>query len=464
MQIEYKTVGVTGVRDTSMQDGPGVVTAIVSVTGIRDNVGDVIEPGAYAESLREIKPKGAWGHDWQVPVSKALDVAELMPGDPRLPAKLPNGQDWPKKAGALWVKMQFNLDTQRGRDAHSDVLFFAEDQEWSIGYKVPEGGARHEKSIDGPTRYISRLKCYEYSPVLFGAMPSARTASVKDAQISFKSLMGVDLGEWMAEFEEHKRAAGFGLETKNSSSGSSAYRYEDDDEEDIDLDDEEKSMLMQLGIEPGELRSAITVMTKVLNFLDGRKDGGGEGSVGVVDNPVESVDDAADVAAIELDALNYDTTTDALAAVLGLDDTQRATLEKLAAQFDAAEGDEDREALLDAIGAELEDTDGETFDGLRVTARVAGDMMESVDGEKSSRFFGPEYKELAQITGRRARHEAYLLQLKAARPEVLDALYDTYPAGSGLRALIGEVKTGRSTASNGFVIDLKALEELAKVD
>ena len=77
MDIEYKTVGVTGVQDTSIKDGPGVVTAIVSVTGIKDNVNDVIEPGAYAESLTEITPKGAWHHDWTVPVSKTLEAIEL---------------------------------------------------------------------------------------------------------------------------------------------------------------------------------------------------------------------------------------------------------------------------------------------------------------------------------------------------------------------------------------------------
>lgn len=37
-------------------------------------------------------------------------------------------------------------------------------------------------------RHIKQLDLYEYSPVLFGAMPAARTSSVKDAQMAYKSL------------------------------------------------------------------------------------------------------------------------------------------------------------------------------------------------------------------------------------------------------------------------------------
>ena len=54
-----------------------------------------------------------------------------MPGDPRLPSALRNGQPWPDGAGGLYVKAQFNVDTADGRDAFSNVKFFRPDQEWS---------------------------------------------------------------------------------------------------------------------------------------------------------------------------------------------------------------------------------------------------------------------------------------------------------------------------------------------
>ena len=164
--------GQTKVRS---DDGSGVVEAIVAVTGIRDEVDDIIVPGAYEKTLQRRWPKGVSSHDWEQPVAKALDIKELMPGDPGLPKTTARGEPWPKDAGAVLVKMQFNLATQRGRDAYEDVKFFESEQEWSIGYQVPRNGARHVKGL----RYIDTLEWYEFSQVLFGAMPLAGTQSVK---------------------------------------------------------------------------------------------------------------------------------------------------------------------------------------------------------------------------------------------------------------------------------------------
>lgn len=185
--LEFKCVSIAGFKALDGEED-GVVESLVSVTGVVDNVRDVIEPGAYTKSLEVRTPKGVWHHDWKESVSKTLAIKELMPGDPELPEFLPNGRPWPDGAGALKVKTQFNLGTQRGREAYSDVMFFGDQQEWSIGYNVPVGGAsRNQKS---GVRTIHRLDLYEYSPVLFGAMPAARTSSVKEAQLAYKSLMG----------------------------------------------------------------------------------------------------------------------------------------------------------------------------------------------------------------------------------------------------------------------------------
>lgn len=169
--MDRKNVPVSSVRGVS--DADGIVEAIVSVTNIVDSVNDVIEPGAYKNTLRKRNPKGVWSHDTNIPVAKTLKVEELMPGDERLPDDLRE-----QGAGALLVKMQFNLNTSRGRDAFYDVQFFGEEQEWSIGYSVPDG-----KSVtDSKTgvRFIKQLELYEYSPVIFGAAPNTRTLSVKD--------------------------------------------------------------------------------------------------------------------------------------------------------------------------------------------------------------------------------------------------------------------------------------------
>ncbi len=182
--LEYKDVGVNGI--TVVDEEQGIVEAIVSVTGLKDNVNDNIKPGAYAETLKKRVPKGVWGHDWNTPVSRTIEAKELMPGDPELPANLPSGAVWPQGAGAVKVKAQFNLKTQRGKDAFEDVKFFGAAQEWSIGYRVPKGCATMDTKSN--TRNISKLDFFEYSPVLFGAMSAARTVSVKDAQVSYQRM------------------------------------------------------------------------------------------------------------------------------------------------------------------------------------------------------------------------------------------------------------------------------------
>src|SRR4051794_29092551 len=124
-------------------------------------------------------PKGVLGHDWNTPVSKPVDIKELRPGDPEIPAVQPNGDSWPTDAGALRIKMQFNMETEDGRKAFSNCKFFENEQEWSIGYQVRPG----MYTMDSKTgvRNIHDIDLFEYSPVLFGAMPMARTASFKSA-------------------------------------------------------------------------------------------------------------------------------------------------------------------------------------------------------------------------------------------------------------------------------------------
>lgn len=178
--IEHKAVPVGDLE--VIDDEHGIVEAIVSVTGIVDEVRDLIEPGAYTKTLQRRKPKGIWGHAWDTPISKTLDAKELMPGDPELPKFDRTGAPWPAAAGALKVKTQFNLETQRGREAYADVKFFGADAEWSVGYKVPTGQAVLEQKSGQQIRRIREMDLYEYSPVLFGAMPLAATTSMKTAQ------------------------------------------------------------------------------------------------------------------------------------------------------------------------------------------------------------------------------------------------------------------------------------------
>ena len=131
----------------------GIIEAYVSIFDNVDLGGDKIVRGAFAESLQKKLPKGVWMHDWNMPVAKTL-VAE-------------------EHAKGLYIKAQFNLDTQRGADAYSDVKFGLID-EFSIGYRVLD----HEWSEDG-TRILKKVKLYEWSPVLAGMNPDTELIGIK---------------------------------------------------------------------------------------------------------------------------------------------------------------------------------------------------------------------------------------------------------------------------------------------
>ena len=173
MELESKQARVEA---KALNDAEGTVEAVVSVTNIVDNVNDVIEPGAYSDTLQKRIPKGVWSHDTTIPVARTIAAVELEPGDDRLPSHLKSVD-----AGGVLVKMQFNLNTTRGREAYEDIKFFGGEQEWSIGYSVPEGGS--EMKGETGVRHIKRLEWYEYSPVLFGAAPGTATVSVKETPI-----------------------------------------------------------------------------------------------------------------------------------------------------------------------------------------------------------------------------------------------------------------------------------------
>lgn len=159
----------------------GVVECLVAVPGVVDNVNDIIEPGALTKALLERTPKGVSNHDWKVRTNKALQIEEWMPGDKRLPKETADGKPWPAKAGALYVKAQYNLDTDDGRKAYSNVKFDGKQAQFSIGYRVAPGGAYQDTKTG--IRHIKKLSVYEYSDVLWGAAPLSMALSAKSDEV-----------------------------------------------------------------------------------------------------------------------------------------------------------------------------------------------------------------------------------------------------------------------------------------
>jgi len=166
---EYKAIP----GQFNVDEALGIVECFVAGIGNKDSVGDVCLPGAFSGSLKRRKPRVVWGHNWNEPIGKVLDIYEVGPNDPRLPMKMRRAG-----IGGLYARVQFNLKSERGKEAFNSVVFFGEEQEWSIGYKTLD-------AVFDPSHQANMLKeveLYEVSPVLHGANQLTGTISIKADQ------------------------------------------------------------------------------------------------------------------------------------------------------------------------------------------------------------------------------------------------------------------------------------------
>jgi HK97 family phage prohead protease len=164
----------------NIDQAKGLVECFVAAIGNKDSVGDIIIPGAFDGSLKRRKPRVVWGHNWNEPIGKVLDIYEVAPKDRRLPQKM-----FDAGVGGLFAKVQFNMNSERGKEAFANVAFFGEEQEWSIGYKTIEADydPTHQANV------LKEVELYEVSPVLHGANQLTGTLSVKD---NVESACGVE--------------------------------------------------------------------------------------------------------------------------------------------------------------------------------------------------------------------------------------------------------------------------------
>lgn len=163
----------------------GIVECFVSGIGNKDSVGDICATGAFAKSLLRRKPRVVWGHNWNDPIGKVLEIYEVPASDPRLPMKM-------KMAGigGLYAKVQFNLQSEKGKEAFANVAFFGEEQEWSIGYKTLR--AQYDDNLQANVLY--EVELYEVSPVLHGANQLTGTISVKSDEEKMHGMMPLVIG------------------------------------------------------------------------------------------------------------------------------------------------------------------------------------------------------------------------------------------------------------------------------
>jgi hypothetical protein len=137
----------------TVDEKQGIVECFVAAIGNKDSVGDIIIPGAFNKSLQKRKPRVVWGHDWNQPIGKVLDIYEVGPRDPRLPAKMRAAG-----VGGLYAKVQFNLHSERGREAFSFILFYGDEQEWCVDEETEiltsRGWLRYDEVTDEDMAYV----------------------------------------------------------------------------------------------------------------------------------------------------------------------------------------------------------------------------------------------------------------------------------------------------------------------
>ena len=157
----------------NVDEAKGIVECFVAAIGNKDSVGDIVLPGAFNASLKRRKPRVVWGHNWNEPIGKVLEIYEVPANDPRMPMKMKQAG-----VGGLFARVQFNLKSERGREAFSNVSFFGEEQEWSIGYKTLNADFDASKQAN----LLKEVELYEVSPVLHGANQLTGTISIKSAK------------------------------------------------------------------------------------------------------------------------------------------------------------------------------------------------------------------------------------------------------------------------------------------
>jgi HK97 family phage prohead protease len=177
--IQYKA-GNAG--QINVDQAEGIVECFVAGIGNKDSVGDVVISGAFSKSLMRRKPRVVWGHNWNEPIGKVLEMYEVPASDPRLPGKM-------KAAGigGLYARVQFNLHSEKGKEAFANVAFFGVEQEWSIGYKTLD--AVYDQNLKA--NILKEVELYEVSPVLHGANQLTGTISVKSEEKNH--MQGIDL-------------------------------------------------------------------------------------------------------------------------------------------------------------------------------------------------------------------------------------------------------------------------------
>lgn len=150
--VEQKSLSL----DVKATGEEGQIEGYGAVFGNTDSYGDIIEPGAFRDTLGARKPKMLWQHNMADPIGVWDEYREDTRG--------------------LYMKGRIAIKTTKGRDAYELVKAGAIDG-LSIGYVTKD------YDMDGNNRRLKRVDLYETSLVTMPANKAALVTNIKNADV-----------------------------------------------------------------------------------------------------------------------------------------------------------------------------------------------------------------------------------------------------------------------------------------
>lgn len=171
MKIEQKHINGISIKSIDEQ---GNLEGYASKYGNIDSYGDIVIAGAFTLSMQRhmtngTMPKMFWQHSPDAPIGKWTEFEERPDG--------------------LFLRGKINLDTQRGREAHSDIKFGSIDG-LSIGYYTkqstfdPVSGVRYLEEVDLIEASVVSLPANSISTVTGIKAGSRNSAADRDRIMS----------------------------------------------------------------------------------------------------------------------------------------------------------------------------------------------------------------------------------------------------------------------------------------
>lgn len=170
----HKTAPLVQVKagpDDGLEEGQ--FTGYASVFGNKDSYGDVVQPGAFADTLAEWKASGDtlpvyWGHDMADPFSNIGGVLAAEEDEK-----------------GLKVTAQLDMDDPKARKVYA-LLKGRRVSQMSFAYDVVKGAPAKSEEL-GDYYSLDKLKLYEVSVVPVGANQETEILAVKHLTAAVKA-------------------------------------------------------------------------------------------------------------------------------------------------------------------------------------------------------------------------------------------------------------------------------------